>query len=70
VLTGNPVGDYGSTLSMISNVCQPPTNYLLSRPSTIPHPDGDTAQTVAVLPAGSAHYNTIASWILTGCPAQ
>jgi hypothetical protein len=68
VLTGDPVGDYGTTLSMISDVCTPPANYLLSRPSTIPHPDADILQTVAVLPANSAHYKTIADWILTGCP--
>jgi hypothetical protein len=70
VLTGDPVGDYGTTLSMISDVCTPPANYLLSRPSTIPHPDADILQTVAVLPTGSAHYNTIADWIITGCPTQ
>jgi hypothetical protein len=68
VLTGDPVGDYGTTLSMISDDCQPATNYLLSRPSTIPHPDAATTQTKAVLPVGSPHYNSIANWIHTGCP--
>lgn len=68
VLTGDAEGDYNVTLSMISNTCSPASNYLLSRPSTVPHPDGATTQTTAVLPAGSAGYNTIASWISRGCP--
>jgi hypothetical protein len=67
VLTGNPEGDYNVTLSMISDACTPASNYLLSRPSTVPHPAGATTQTTAVLPAGSANYNTIAAWIQTGC---
>ncbi|HKX95394.1 MAG TPA: hypothetical protein VJM48_11885 [Methylibium sp.] len=69
VLTGDAEGDYNVTLSMISDTCNPAQNYLLSRPSTIPHPAGATGQTTAVLPAGSAAYNRIASWIRTGCPA-
>ncbi len=67
VLTGDPVGDYGATLSMISDTCHAPVNYLLARPSTIPHPDGAIGQLTAVLPAGSDHYNAIANWILSGC---
>lgn len=67
VLTGSVEGDYNVTLSMISNTCQPASNYLLSRPSTVPHPAGASGQTTAVLPAGSAAYNTIAAWIQTGC---
>jgi hypothetical protein len=67
VLTGSLEGDYNVTLSMISNTCQPASNYLLSRPSTVPHPAGATGQTTAVLPAGSAGYSTIAAWIRTGC---
>ncbi|HEV7913265.1 MAG TPA: hypothetical protein VGP22_05830, partial [Albitalea sp.] len=63
VLTGDPEGDFGVTLSMISNTCNPAANYLLSRPSTAPHPSGGTA---AVLPAGSTNYNTIRDWIATG----
>jgi len=70
VLTGDPAGDYNNTLSMISDTCNPadPSNYLLSEPSTIPHPTGATGQTTAVLPLASANYNTIASWIQSGCP--
>ncbi len=64
VLTGSAEGDYNVTLSMISDTCNASSNYLLSRPSTAPHPLGGTA---AVLPAGSAAYNTIAAWIATGC---
>jgi len=68
VLTGDAEGDYGVTLSMISNVCDAKKNYLLSKPSTVPHPSTRaTPQTTAVLPIGSANYNTIASWISTGC---
>ena len=38
VLTGSAEGDFGVTLSMISDTCNPASNYLLSRPSTAPHP--------------------------------
>jgi len=73
VLTGSldangiPTGDFDVVLTMISNTCAPSSNLLLSMPSTIPHPPGATGQTTAVLPAGSADYNTIASWIQAGC---
>lgn len=69
VLTGNAQGDFNNTLTMISDTCNPadPSNYLLSQPSTIPHPAGATS-TTAVLPAGSANYTTIANWIQSGCP--
>jgi len=73
VLTGDVKGDYGVTLSMISNACNAASNYLLSRPSTVPHPPGrmtgnpPVPVTIPVLPVGSADYNTIASWIATGC---
>jgi hypothetical protein len=69
VLTGNPDGDFNNTLSMITDVCNPadPSNYLLSMPSTIPHPPGATGQNTAVLPVGSASYTTIANWIKSGC---
>jgi hypothetical protein len=68
ILTGSTEGDYGVTLSMISNACNPQSNYLLSKPSSIPHPSlRATPQTTAVLPVGSANYNTIANWIATGC---
>ncbi len=68
VLTGSPEGDYNVTLSMISDTCNATSNYLLSRPSTVPHPAGANGQTKAVLPVASAKYSAIASWIATGCP--
>jgi Hydrazine synthase alpha subunit middle domain len=68
VLTGDPTSDFNVVLTMITDTCHPPTDLLLSMPSTIPHPQGATNQTAAVLPAGSADYNTIANWILSGCP--
>ena len=68
VLTGSAEGDYNVTLSMISNTCSAASNYLLSRPSSVPHPLGASGQTSALLPAGSANYNAIAAWIGTGCP--
>ena len=67
VLTGDPTGDYNVTLTMITNACQPASNYLLSKPSTIPHPVGAVGATKAVLPANSANYNIIANWIQGGC---
>jgi hypothetical protein len=69
VLTGNPTGDFNNTLSMISDACNPAdtSNYLLSMPSTIPHPTGAVGQTTAVLPATSANYTTIFNWIKSGC---
>jgi hypothetical protein len=56
------------TVSMISNTCNPSENYLLKKPSTVPHPTTrfDT-QTIAILPINSVNYNTIANWIKTGC---
>ncbi|MFO1339681.1 MAG: hypothetical protein U1F53_15895 [Burkholderiaceae bacterium] len=68
VLTGDVEGDFDVTLTMISNTCAPSSNYLLQRPSTVPHPAGATGQTTAVLPVGSANYTTIANWIASGCP--
>ena len=67
VLTGDPEGDWGVTMTMVSDTCHPPVDYLLARPSTIPHPDAATSQTTAVLPANSANYATIANWIAAGC---
>jgi hypothetical protein len=66
VLTGDADGDYGVTLTMISDACNAPSNYLLSKPSTVPHPIGAVGSS-AVLPVGSAHYNAIANWIAGGC---
>ena len=66
VLTGDVEGDYNVTLTMITDACNAPANYLLSKPSTIPHPPG-SAGTTAVLPVGSTNYNAIANWIRGGC---
>jgi hypothetical protein len=68
VLTGSAEGDYNVTLTMISDTCNVAQNYLMKRPSTVPHPAGAAGQTSAVLPVGSANYNKIASWITSGCP--
>ena len=68
VLTGSAEGDYNVTLSMISDTCHPAKNYLLARPSTLPHPAGAKNQTAALLPTASADYKAIANWIATGCP--
>ncbi|KAB0583111.1 hypothetical protein F7Q92_09575 [Ideonella dechloratans] len=68
VLTGDPEGDYNVTLTMISDTCNPASNTLLSKPSTIPHPSGATGQTTPVLPAGGTDFATIVQWIATGCP--
>ena len=68
MLTGSAEGDYNVTLSMISDTCNAASNYLLSRPSTVPHPIGNSGQLSALLPLGSANYNAIAAWIGTGCP--
>nr|MBP6778375.1 hypothetical protein [Piscinibacter sp.] len=68
VLTGSPEGDYNVALSMISDTCHAAQSYLLARPSTLPHPAGATGQTAAPLPAASADYKAIASWIGSGCP--
>ncbi len=70
VLAGSVEGDYNVSLTMISDVCNGPSNALLSRPSTVPHPSGATGQATALLPAGGAKYNAIASWIASGCPTQ
>jgi hypothetical protein len=67
ILTGDAEGDYNVTLTMISNACMAPSNALLQRPSTVPHPAGAAGQTTAILPAGSAGYAAIAAWISSGC---
>ncbi|HEY0857415.1 MAG TPA: hypothetical protein VGE16_10170 [Albitalea sp.] len=67
VLTGSPEGDFNATLAMVSDTCNAASNYLLSRPSTLPHPAGAVGQTAAILPAGGAAYNTIANWIASAC---
>jgi len=70
VLAGSVEGDYNVSLTMISDLCNGPSNALLSRPSTVPHPSGAAGQTTALLTPGSAKYNAIASWIASGCPTQ
>jgi Tol biopolymer transport system component len=70
VLTGSAEGDFGATLSMVSDTCNPASNYLLSRPSTAPHPSGAASGAAVPLPVGSAAYNTISNWIAAGCSAQ
>ena len=70
VLTGNAEGDFGATLSMVSDTCNAANNLLLQRPSTVPHPAGAVNQVNAVLPVGSAGYTTILNWIARGCPGQ
>jgi hypothetical protein len=67
ILTGSPEGDFNVSLTMINNLCGGATNPLLARPSTVPHPPGDLAQTTALLPPGSPGYNAIANWIAAGC---
>jgi hypothetical protein len=67
VLTGSDEGDFGVALSMISDTCTPTLNYLLTKPSAVPHPLGNTTQTTAFLPVGSTAYNTIRDWIASGC---
>jgi hypothetical protein len=68
VLTGDAEGDYNVTLTMVSDTCNPASNALLARPSTVPHPAALTGQASPVLPAGSSGYAAIASWIARGCP--
>jgi hypothetical protein len=67
VLTGSPEGDFNVTLSLVSDTCNAASNPLLRRPSTLPHPAGAIGQAAAVLPAGGSAYNTISSWISSGC---
>ena len=67
VLAGSVEGDFNVTLTMISDVCNAPSNALLRRPSTTPHPSGGT---VAQLPASGAKYKAIADWIATGCTTR
>ncbi|MDO9073140.1 MAG: hypothetical protein Q7U73_07725 [Rubrivivax sp.] len=68
VLTGSAEGDFNVTLTMVNDTCNSANNPLLSRPSTVPHPAGDIAQTTALLPVGSTGYTRIANWIARGCP--
>lgn len=72
VLTGNLKGDYGVTLTMVTDVCHPAQNPLLARPSwgnvaLMPHPPlpGSTPP-AAVLPVTDPDYTTIFTWIASG----
>jgi len=67
ILTGSPEGDFNVTLTLISNACNAASNVLLKKPSTVPHPEGATTQTTALLPMGGAAYTAIANWITAGC---
>jgi hypothetical protein len=69
VLTGNAEADFSVTASMVTNIASPDASLLLVKPSHIStdtpsHPDlpGVTPAT-AVLPSGSANYNTLREWI-------
>jgi hypothetical protein len=64
VLTGDAEGDFNVVLTLVNDACTPAANPLLRLPSTAPHPAAGTA---AVLTAGSAEYQRIASWIQGGC---
>ncbi|MBI5926370.1 MAG: hypothetical protein HY836_12340 [Aquabacterium sp.] len=66
VLTGDKPGDYNVTLTMITDACTEAANALLSKPSSLRHPDVGV-DSPAILPVGSTAYNTIANWIRTGC---
>lgn len=71
VLTGATEGDFNVTLSMLSDVTNPPLNALLSRPAsagTSPT-HGTLPGGGAILPAGDSDYNLICNWIRAGfCP--
>ena len=67
ILTGDSEGDYNVTLTLINDACNAVANPLLVKPSTLPHPSGARGQAAPPLPVGSTGYNTIASWIGSGC---
>ena len=71
VLTGDVEGDLNSTLTMISDVCQPDVNLLLTRPSAAVaagvHPGNPLVPTNPVLPTTDPNYTVIRNWILSGC---
>lgn len=77
VLTGNIDADFNVTATMVNDVCTPANSYLLRRPSGTlasnpPHPDAPAAAGTAVLPAGSANYEALRTWIAaartSSCP--
>jgi hypothetical protein len=68
VLTGNIEGDLNVSLSMVDDVCNPESSYLLYYPSaegpgTPPHP---LVSGRPVLRAGEAGYEAIRAWIAAG----
>ncbi|MGD9387162.1 MAG: hypothetical protein PVI87_02945, partial [Gammaproteobacteria bacterium] len=76
VLTGNIEGDFNASVTMVSNVCAPETNYLLLRPSSVetddpPHPRVGVDPAVpdsgsAVLAPESPGWQAIYDWIAAG----
>ena len=70
VLTGDPEGDFNVVLTMVNDTCNPASNRLLQRPSSVPHPAGATGQAGPVLPVDSLGYATLVNWIARGCPSS
>ncbi len=76
VLTGNVEGDFNASVSMVSDVCTPESNYLLLRPSSVetdepPHPrigvdPADPDSGTPVLAPDSAGWQAIYEWIAAG----
>jgi Hydrazine synthase alpha subunit middle domain/WD40-like Beta Propeller Repeat len=69
ILTGNTEADFSVTASMVTDVANPDASLLLVKPSHIStdtpaHPDlPNVTPATAVMPAGSANYNTLREWI-------
>jgi hypothetical protein len=76
VLTGNVEGDFNVSVSMVADVCDPESSYLLLRPSSTelddpPHPrigvdPEDPDSGTPVLLPGSAGWQAIYDWIAAG----
>jgi hypothetical protein len=76
VLTGNVEGDFNASVSRVSDVCDPASNYLLLRPSSVetddpPHPRIGVDPAVPgsgtpVLAPDSAGWQAIHDWIAAG----
>lgn len=76
VLTGNAEGDFNVSVSMVADVCDPESSYLLLRPSSTelddpPHPrigvdPEDPDSGTPVLLPGSAGWQAIYDWIAAG----
>jgi len=70
VLTGDEKGDYDVTLTMVTNICNPPENPLLLWPTStgnvlFPHPQVGTPP-MPVMSTTDANYKTISNWIASG----